>query len=166
MSKRINEGITSLEVDLIGEKGERLGVLPRNDAIRIAKSKSLDLVQMSDAKIPICKLLDYSKEQFLRKKKLRQSKSKDIKKKEIRMTQNIGSNDYEVKMRKACQFLEDGNEITIVVYAVGRLSAESVMRDKYLKVKEYMKNTYNIDPILESPKDITRCRRIELTYRK
>ena len=73
--QRTNEMIRVREVRLIDDEGNQLGIVPTVDALRMAKDKDLDLVEVSpNANPPVCKILDFGKYRFEQEKKLRESK--------------------------------------------------------------------------------------------
>ena len=109
---------------LIGENGAKLGLLPFKEALESAKSASLDLVQVSpsDAKPVVCKLLDYGKHLFDKKKSISSSKVK-IKRnttKEIKFRPSTDVGDYNIKLKKIKSFILDGDKTKISVRFRGR----------------------------------------------
>ncbi|MCI6442813.1 MAG: translation initiation factor IF-3, partial [Spirochaetia bacterium] len=72
---RVNEQIRVREVRLIDDQGEQKGIVPTNEALRMARDLDLDLVEVSpNANPPVCKILDFGKYKFEQEKKLRDSK--------------------------------------------------------------------------------------------
>ena len=121
--QRINEQIRVREVRLIDDLGEQKGIVPTIEALRMAKEKDLDLVEVSpNANPPVCKILDYGKYRFEQEKKLRESKKnqKVLKLKEIRMQQKIGSGDLDTKAKHVQEFLEEGNKVKVTIRFRGR----------------------------------------------
>ena len=103
---------------LIGDDGEKLGMMPIEEALSSAQKKSLDLVQVSpsDANPVVCKLLDFGKFQFEKKKStVGTKKPKKIK---FRPTTDIG--DYNIKLKKIKSFINDGDKTKISVRFRGR----------------------------------------------
>ena len=93
---RINEQIRVREVRLIDDEGEQKGIVSTTEALKMAKERELDLVEVApNANPPVCKILDYGKYKFEQEKKLRDSKKnqKVIELKEIRMQPKIASGD-------------------------------------------------------------------------
>lgn len=141
----INEQIRDKEIRLIGDKGEQIGIISARDAQKIADEKKLDLVKISPtAKPPVCKIMDYSKYKFdlAKKEKEARKKQKTISIKELRLSPNIDTHDVEVKVKKAIEFLKDGNKVKISIRFRGReLSrtdvAVNIMNDFAQKVSEY-----------------------------
>ncbi len=141
----INEQIRDKEIRLIGDKGEQIGIISAREAQKIADEKHLDLVKISpNAKPPVCKIMDYSKYKFdlAKKEKEARKKQKVISIKELRLSPNIDTHDVEVKVKKAIEFLKDGNKVKISIRFRGRELARTdvaikIMTDFAEKVSEY-----------------------------
>ena len=121
--QRINEQIRVREVRLIDDLGEQKGIVPTIEALRMAKEKDLDLVEVSpNANPPVCKILDYGKYRFEQEKKLRESNKnqKVLKLKEIRMQPKIGPGDLDTKAKHVQEFLEEGNKVKVTIRFRGR----------------------------------------------
>ncbi len=111
------------EVRVIGEDGEQLGVLPLKKAIELAFEKGLDLVEISpNAEPPVCRIIDFGKFRFERERKAKEAKKnqKQVEIKEIRFTATIEEHDIEVKLKKAREFLEDGDKVLFKLRFRGR----------------------------------------------
>lgn len=120
---RINERIEVPEVRLIDEAGQMMGVVSLADALRRAEDIGLDLVEVSPtASPPVCKILDYGKFKYEAQKKANAARKKQrvIDVKEIKMRPNIDDNDYNIKMRKIHQFLEEGDKVKVTLRFRGR----------------------------------------------
>ncbi|MFZ4761876.1 MAG: translation initiation factor IF-3 [Alphaproteobacteria bacterium] len=120
---RINNEIRSPQVRLIGEDGEMLGVISTRQAISAAEEAGLDLVEVSpNAEPPVCKILDYGKFKYEQQKKKAEAKKKQkvIELKEIKLRPNIDDNDYEIKLRNARRFLEEGDKVKFTLRFRGR----------------------------------------------
>ncbi len=118
-----NRQIRAKEVQLIGENGEKAGVVSFEDAITQAEEKNLDLVLVSpNANPPVCKIMNYGKYKFEQAKKEKEAKKKQkvLEIKEIRVTPNIEEHDFSFKAKNARKFLEDGNKVKITVRFRGR----------------------------------------------
>ncbi|MDA9903138.1 translation initiation factor IF-3 [Gammaproteobacteria bacterium] len=120
----INEKIRANEVMLIGAKGDKQGIVPLLVALESARESSLDLVQVSpsDANPVVCKLLDYGKHIFDKKKSLSSSKVK-VKRntiKEIKFRPSTDVGDYNIKLKKIKSFILDGDKTKISVRFRGR----------------------------------------------
>ncbi len=119
---RINELITAAEVRVVGEDIEQ-GVYPREKALELARDQGLDLVEISPtAKPPVCRIVDYKKFLYEKKKKDKEVKAKSAKTelKEIRFGPNTDDHDFEFKTRHAIKFLEAGNKVKAYVQFRGR----------------------------------------------
>ena len=120
---RINDRIEVPEVRLIDEAGEMVGVVSVADALRRAEDAGLDLVEVApSADPPVCKILDYGKFKYEAQKKANAARKKQrvIEVKEIKMRPNIDDNDYNIKMRKIHQFLEEGDKVKVTLRFRGR----------------------------------------------
>ena len=119
----INEDIKFSHVNVIDEKGEKLGKISTKDAIEMAYSRNLDLVLVSpNQDNPVCKMLDYSKYKFEMTKRAKEArkKQKAVEIKEVRLSPNIDKHDLEVKAKNANKFLESGNKVKVSMRFRGR----------------------------------------------
>ena len=120
----INEKIKATEVMLIGSDGKKLGIHTFDDAISKARKQELDLVQVSPSgTIPaVCKLLDFGKHLFDKKKNISSSKVKAKKNttKEIKFRPSTDVGDYNIKLKKIKSFILDGDKTKISVRFRGR----------------------------------------------
>ena len=119
----VNEQIRVGKVQVIGESGEKLGIMNTRDALQIAEEKKLDLVLVSpNAETPVCKIMNYGKYKFEQAKKEKEAKKKQksFEVKEIRITPNIDVHDFEFKCKNARRFIEDGDKVKITVKFRGR----------------------------------------------
>ncbi|HSZ26174.1 MAG TPA: translation initiation factor IF-3 [Cytophagaceae bacterium] len=118
----INERIRASKVRVVGDDIES-EVMNLVDALALAKSKTLDLVEISpNAEPPVCKIVDYSKFKYEQKKKQKELKAKTHKVvvKEIRFGPNTDDHDFEFKLKHAINFLKEGNKVKAYVHFVGR----------------------------------------------
>ena len=147
--QRINEMIRVREVRLIDEEGNQLGIVPTPEALRMAKDKGLDLVEVSpNANPPVCKILDYGKYRFEQEKKLRDAKKnqKVLKLKEIRMQPKIGSGDLDTKAKHIQEFLDEGDKVKVTIRFRGRELAHTELGYEVLnEVLKRLTSAYNID---------------------
>jgi translation initiation factor IF-3 len=119
---RTNNMIRVPQVRLVGENIE-IGVYPIAEALRIANDQGLDLVEISpQADPPVCKVIDYNKFLYEKKKKEKEmkAKSKVSEVKEIRFTPNTDDHDFDFKSKHAENFLKDGNKVKAYVQFKGR----------------------------------------------
>ena len=110
-------------VRLIDQDGEKVGIVPLEQAMSLASEADLDLVEVSPtAKPPVCKIMDYGKYMFEANKKLQASKKKqkNVQVKEIKFRPGTDIGDYNVKLRNLRSFLENGDKTKITVRFRGR----------------------------------------------
>jgi len=120
---RVNEEITASEVLVIDENGVKLGVYPTGEAIEIADSRMLDLVEVySLAEPPVCRILDYGKFRYQMQKKDKDARKKQKVQalKEMKMRPKIDEHDYDFKVRAIKNFLEAGHRVKVSVFFRGR----------------------------------------------
>lgn len=121
---RINKEILSVKVRLVGDNVEN-GEVDIKTALRLADEMDLDLVEISNnGNLPICKIVDYQKFIYEKRKKDKENKKiqrqKQSEVKEIRMTPNTDDHDFEFKLNHAKSFLKDGNKVLVSVFFKGR----------------------------------------------
>ena len=119
---RINHFIRVPQVRLVGDNVE-VGVYPTSEALKMAQDQQLDLVEISpQADPPVCKIIDYNKFLYDKKKKEKEmkAKSKVSEVKEIRFTPNTDDHDFDFKAKHAESFLKDGNKVKAYVQFKGR----------------------------------------------
>lgn len=122
--------ITAREVRVVGDEAEESGVMTTVSAIELAKSKGLDLVEISPTAVPpVCRIIDYQKFLYQQKKKAKEIKAKSVKVivKEIRFGPNTDDHDYNFKLRHAENFLKEGSKVKAYVFFSGR---EIVFKDQ------------------------------------
>lgn len=108
---------------LVGADGAQLGVVNVLDAQKMADDLGLDLVEISpNAEPPVCKILDYGKHKYEQQKKAAEARKKQkiIDTKEIKIRPTIGEHDYQVKLRSARHFLEEGDKVKVTLRFRGR----------------------------------------------
>ena len=119
----INENITAREVRLIGPDGEQVGVVSIQEAIAAAEEAKLDLVEISpDAAPPVCRIMDYGKHIFEKKKQQAAARKnqKQIQIKEIKFRPGTEEGDYQVKLRNLIRFLSEGDKAKVSLRFRGR----------------------------------------------
>jgi translation initiation factor IF-3 len=132
----VNEKIRADKLRVIDHDGENVGVISKNEALKKAKEKKLDLVLVAqNAKPPVAKIMDYGKYQYQQKKK-QQGSQKAGEMKEIRISLNIEKHDLEVKRKKAESFLKDKNSVRINLQLHGREQAFTEQAKE--KIKEFI----------------------------
>jgi translation initiation factor IF-3 len=120
---RINEAIRASELRVVGGDGEQLGIMSRQEALKMAEETGVDLVEISpSANPPVAKLIDWGKFQYQKMKEQHRNRksSKQGELKQMRFGLKIGSGDLEIKLRKIRGFLSDGHKVRIQVFYRGR----------------------------------------------
>ena len=148
-----NNQIKAKEVQLIGENGEKLGVISFRDALNKAEEKKLDLVLVaSNSTPPVCKIMNYGKYKFEQSKKEKEAKKKQkiIETKEIRITPNIEEHDFGFKAKNARKFIENGNKLKITVRFRGREINNSKMGEDVLN--KFIEELSDIATVEKRPK--------------
>lgn len=108
---------------VIDDTGVQLGVMPTREALALAKEKGLDLVEVAaTARPPVCKILDYGKLKYTKKKKTQEAKKKQVvvTVKEIQLRPRTEEHDLETKFRHIVEFLKRGDKVKITVMFRGR----------------------------------------------
>ncbi len=128
------------EVRVIDEEGQQLGILPIQEALRIAYERNLDLVEVAPNSVPpVCRLLDFGKYQYERQKREREARKaqKVIEIKEIRLRPRTGEHDIAVKVRQTLAFLEEGSKVKVAVRFRGReITHPEIARDQLTQFAE------------------------------
>ncbi|MCK9236820.1 MAG: translation initiation factor IF-3 [Thiopseudomonas sp.] len=135
----INENITAREVRLIGAEGEQIGVVSIAEALAAAEEARLDLVEISpDAAPPVCRIMDYGKHLFEKKKQQAQARKnqKQIQVKEVKFRPGTDVGDYQVKLRNLIRFLEEGDKTKVTLRFRGREMAHQELGMELLKQVE------------------------------
>ena len=149
----INEQIRDKEVRVIGEEGEQLGVMPIQEAMKLAEDAGVDLIKIAPtAKPPVCKVADYGKYKYelARKEKEARKKQKTIEIKEIRMSPNIDTNDLNTKVSAARKFLTKGDKVKVSLRFRGREMAH-MYNSKHI-LDEFAQSLSDISVIEKAPK--------------
>jgi len=132
----INENISAREVRLIGADGEQIGIVSIDEALQVAEEAKLDLVEISaDANPPVCRIMDYGKHLFEKKKQVAAAKKnqKQIQVKEVKFRPGTEEGDYQVKLRNLVRFLSDGDRAKVSLRFRGREMAHQELGMELLK---------------------------------
>ena len=108
---------------MVAEDGEEFGVMDTRDAIRAAREKGMDLVEVApNADPPVCKIIDYGKFQYLAKKKANEAKKKQIviTVKEVKFRPGTDEHDYSYRMKHAREWLTEGDKVKATIWFRGR----------------------------------------------
>ncbi len=146
---RINERIRAPKVRVIdGETNAQLGVLTPSEAIQIARSRGLDLVEVAaEAKPPVCKIISYGKWKYEQSKHNKdKGKQKGGKVKEIKFRINISDNDYKTKMMHGEEFLDHNNKLRVILQFRGREVAHPEIGMRMMhKIVDDLKTMSHVD---------------------
>ena len=146
---RINEQIRVPQVRLIDENGGQLGIVATFDALKLARDKGLDLMEVAaTTSPPVCKICDYGKYKYEKKKKEHQARKKQtvIKVKEVQLRPNTDDHDREYKFKNIRQFLEDGDKAKITVMFRGREVAHTEPGFRIMKeLIEFVKDVSTVE---------------------
>lgn len=125
---RVNGKIRAREVRVVGEDGKQMGIMSLNDALALARSYGVDLVEIApNANPPVCKLIDYGKYKYEQAKKEKDAKKHQHagKVKEIQLSPNITQHDLQVKLAHAIDFLCDDMKVKVTLMFKGREMAHT-----------------------------------------
>lgn len=120
---RINTEIRAVEIRVVNQNGEQLGVLPTKEALRLAEEANLDLVEVAPtAKPPVCRIIDYGKYCYQQAKRAKEVKKKHriAETKEIKIRPKIDPHDYQIKLDHVEEFLLGGHKVKITLMFRGR----------------------------------------------
>jgi translation initiation factor IF-3 len=119
----MNERIRAREVRVIGDEGQQIGIMAPFEALKMAREKNLDLVEISPtAQPPVCRIMDYGKFLYQQEKKEREAKKhqKTITVKEVKFRINVDDHDYETKKNHVLRFLDEGDKVKATIFFRGR----------------------------------------------
>jgi len=146
---RVNNYIRIPEVQVIDDEGKPLGVMKTSEALALAQSKGLDLVEVNPSVSPsMVKIMDYGKYLYKKAKSDRKQKSrqKTSELKSIRFAYRTGQHDLEVKAKKVDKFLEKGHKVRVDMMIRGREKAHpNIAREKLDKFLAVIKEEYKIE---------------------
>ena len=120
---RTNDRIRAREIRVIDDEGGLLGIMPPYEALKKAREKNLDLVEISPtAQPPVCRIMDYGKYLYQQEKKEREAKKhqKTITVKEVKFRINVDDHDYETKKNHVLRFLDEGDKVKATIFFRGR----------------------------------------------
>ena len=151
----VNENIRFKEVLVIGSNGEQLGVMSRRQALDTAYEQDLDLLCVApNAKVPVCKILDYGRYRFEAQKKAKEAKKNQhvTEVKPLRLSPVIDVHDFETKLKQATKWLQGDMKVKIDMRFRGRLITRQevgmkIMNDFTQKLSEF--GTIEKKPSLE-----------------
>ncbi len=119
----MNDAIHSPKVRVVDDEGQQVGVIDIREALELAESRGLDLVEVSTkSDPPVCRIMDYGKFKYQQSKKQHDAKKKQavIRIKEIKLRPKTEEHDFRFKLKHAKGFLEDGNKVKVTLQYRGR----------------------------------------------
>ena len=122
----MNHAIRASSLRVIDEDGNQIGVMSKEEAISLAQSKDLDLVEISpNADPPVCRIMDFSKYYFEKEKKAKEARKRqyEVEIKEIKLGPNTEEHDYNFKKNNAIKFLKQHNKVKFTIRFRGRQMA-------------------------------------------
>jgi translation initiation factor IF-3 len=148
---RANHRIRAKRVKVIDDKGQVLGEFHIKEAVRMAREKKLDLVEVApNARPPVCKILDFGKYVYEKKRQERAARKRQHRTvaRGMRMSLRISEHDYQVKLAKIKEFLEDGDRVKVTIRLRGR---EMLHADLGFKVLDKVISDLDNISKIESP---------------
>jgi len=146
---RVNQEIMVPSVRLVDERGEMIGVVTRNEALKRATEAGLDLVEVAaNADPPVVKILDYGKFKYEEQKRKNEARKKQkvIEVKEIKLRPGIDQHDYDVKMRSMVSFIEEGDKVKVTMRFRGReLAHQELGMNVLMRVRDDLDKTAKIE---------------------
>lgn len=160
LQPRINQQISARELRVIGPKGENLGVLTLQEALKVADEAGVDLIEVSpSATPPVAKIADIGKYLYEENKKSKASKkshSTEIKTVQVKLA--TGENDLSLKAKKASEWLSEGNRVKVDLFLPGRAKYldEKFLKERIERMLKLVSVDYKVaDPAKKSPKGMT-----------
>lgn len=114
----MNEAITSPEVRLIGQDGEKIGVVSLQEALDLSIQAEMDLVEVApNAEPPVCRIVNYKKLQYEKQRKQKEARKnqRHVETKEVKLRPNIGQHDYDTKLNRLRDFLMKGFKVKVTL---------------------------------------------------
>jgi translation initiation factor IF-3 len=158
---RINEQIRAPELRVIGAAGENVGVISRQEALRLAKEAGLDLIEVSARAVPpVAKITDYGKFQYEFKKKQREVRAKahETETKSVQVKIGTGEHDMNLKAGRVTEWLGEGHRVKVDLFLWGRYKSmeQSFLKERLERFLKMIPGGYKIaDEIKQGPKGLT-----------
>jgi len=150
---RLNERIRVPNVRLIDENGEQVGIVPTQQALQMARDRNLDLMEVAaTANPPVCKICDYGKFKYEKKKKETQARKNQViqKVKEVQLRPNTDQHDLDYKIKNSREFLEEGDKVKFTLLFRGREIAHT--EPGYKMCAEIVENLKDVGIVEYNPK--------------
>lgn len=157
----MNDSIRAFELRVLGENNENLGVMTKQDALKLAREKGVDLILTAENAVPpVAKIIDYGKYAYLENKKTNKKHMEDngTETKVLRMTVGIGEGDLTVKAKQASEWLHEGHRVKIELKLKGRANAieADFLKERLQRVLILLTENYKTaEPIKKIPNGMT-----------
>jgi len=161
LRERINNQIRAKELRVLDSENKNLGVLSIKDALELAESKGLDLIEIApNAVPPLAKIMDFGKYQYEANKKLKKAKAgaNRTETKSIQIKIGTGDHDLELKAKMASKWLKEGHRIKVELFLAGRAKYmdEKFLKERLDRVLHLITAEYKIsDSYKRGPKGLT-----------
>lgn len=155
---RINQAIRARELRVIGAKGENLGVISREEALKEAEAANLDLIEISpNAKPPVAKIMDFGKYRYDTGRKAREIKAKShvTETKNVQVKIGTGEHDQQLKARRIAEWLEEGHRVKVDLFLWGRYKymEPDFLKERLERFLKIIPAEYKLaDEVKKSPK--------------
>ncbi len=150
---RVNAAIRAPQVRVIGSDGVQLGIMGVKDALALASSQGLDLVEVApQARPPVCKIIDYGKFKYEQKKKAQSARRRQAvaSVKEVKFRPKTDRHDFEVKVANARRFLESGHKVKATVMFRGReMAHRQIGHDR---LKQFAEALQDVGTVVQAPR--------------
>ena len=156
----INNQIRARELHVVDESGTNVGILSRDDALRLAEEKGLDLIAISPAaNPPVAKIADYGKWKYEEKKKQKDAHANrhQTETKSLQVKIGTGEHDLELKAKRAAEFLKEGHRVKIELFLGGRAKYldKNFHKERLERILRLIPIEYKIaEPLKKSPKGL------------
>lgn len=158
---RINNAIRARELRVIGPKGENLGVITTQEALRAAEEANLDLIEISPTAVPpVAKIMDFGQYQYEKKRKASATKAKAhvTETKSVQVKIGTGTHDQQLKAKRAAEWLMEGHRVKVDLFLWGRYKymEEAFLKERLDRFLKIIPTDYKLaDPMKKSPKGYT-----------
>lgn len=158
---RINHAIKAEQLRVVGPEGENLGVLTAAEALKVAESHNLDLIEISPkAKPPVAKIMDFGKYRYETGRKAREVKAKShvTETKSVQVKIGTGDHDQQLKARRAAEWLEEGHRVKVDLFLWGRYKymEPNFLKERLSRFMKIIPTEYKVaDEMKKSPKGFT-----------
>jgi translation initiation factor IF-3 len=136
-------------VRVVSAEGEQLGILPIQQALELARSREMDLVEVAaEAAPPVCRIMDYGKFKYMQARRQKDARRKQsvIQVKEVKLGPKTDTHDFDFKAKHVRRFLEEGNKAKVTVRFRGREMAHTELGWKMLnRMAEALGDIANIE---------------------